>query len=218
MAPRRRGSSIEEFQRHWRDQHADAVRAMPGLLRYVQNHAVLDGQGRPGFAYPGFDACAEMDFEDVAAMDRSFESAQYTGAVRQDETALIEHRGFALLLCARQVRIDAPVSAAPVKLLTFYRFDPRSDARAARAALEGPYADVVARAGVLGHEQLVVQPEEHRGRIPPVCDLVDILWFAASADAMDFPASAVGLDAAEALAGRVFGAERLVARPITVVH
>ena len=216
MAPRRGGTSIAEFQRHWREQHADAVRTMPGVLRYVQNHAVLDG-GLPVFPWPGFDACAEMDFEDLAAMDRSFGSAEYAGAVRQDEAALIERSCFALLLGARQVLIDAVPPGTAVKLLTFIRFDPRSDPRAARAELEGPYADVVTKAGVLRHEQLIVHPQAHAGRLAPLCDLVDILWFANPEEAARFPLSAVGLDASAALAGHVFGAERLVARSVTVV-
>jgi hypothetical protein len=84
------------------------------------------------------------------------------------------------------------------------------------AALRGPYAAAVAKAGPLRHEQLVPIPEAHAGGPPPQCEAVDLLWFADAHEAAAFPRSGPGGEAAAALAGRSLGAERLVARPVRV--
>jgi uncharacterized protein (TIGR02118 family) len=99
MAPRAAGLTVEQCQAHWRGAHADAARALPGLRRYVQNHAVLRG-GRPLLPHPGFDVCAETEFDDLAAMDAAFASEQYRGAVVADEARLIDQGA----LRARAVR------------------------------------------------------------------------------------------------------------------
>jgi len=36
----RPGAPREEALRHWRSDHADLVRKVPGLRRYVQNHCI----------------------------------------------------------------------------------------------------------------------------------------------------------------------------------
>ena len=66
MAPRAAGLTPAECQTHWRTAHADAARSLPGLRGYVQNHAVLR-DGEPLLPYPGFDVCAETEFDDLAA-------------------------------------------------------------------------------------------------------------------------------------------------------
>ncbi|SVB77531.1 uncharacterized protein METZ01_LOCUS230385, partial [marine metagenome] len=54
---RRKDLSPEDFRKHWRTKHADVVRRLNGLVRYVQNHA-LDSSS-------GFDGIAEVWFEDM---------------------------------------------------------------------------------------------------------------------------------------------------------
>ena len=79
-APRLPRMSAGEFSAHWRTSHADAVRHLPGLRRYVQNHPLLI-EGRPVFPYPGFDAASELDFDSVEAMEAAFGSVAYREAV-----------------------------------------------------------------------------------------------------------------------------------------
>ena len=64
MAPRMHDLTPAQCARHWRTEHADAARQLPGLRGYVQDHAVLR-DGRPLLPYPGFDVCAETAFDVV---------------------------------------------------------------------------------------------------------------------------------------------------------
>lgn len=210
MAPRRTGLSISEFQRHWRGPHADAALRIPNLRGYVQNHAVLNSDGRPLLPYPGFDACAETVFDDLAGMDEGFASATYQQDVRADERELIDGSGFAVLLCERSELDTRPAPTDAVKLMTFWRLHPSCSREELVALAAGPYAEEAGRAGALRHEQLVPSIEAHVGRQPMACDLVDCLWFATAAQALDFVNGPRAAQAEQVLAGKVFGRERLL--------
>lgn len=49
----------EEFHRYWRETHAPIAAKIPGLRKYVQNHAVESAKG----TNDSFDGCAEMWFD-----------------------------------------------------------------------------------------------------------------------------------------------------------
>jgi uncharacterized protein (TIGR02118 family) len=216
MAPRAEGLTYEAFQEHWRSEHAGVAGEIPGLRGYVQNHAVLVG-GRPVFPYPGVDACSEIEFDDLAAMDAGFASEHYRQAVVADEHALIDKSRFAMMLCERRVLIDGDPGLDPVKLLTFMPVDPRSSLEALRDLLAGAYREIVAGARPLRHEQLLELPGAHEGRIPALCAAVDVLWFRDVDHALSFVRGEIGDRAGYALAGTAFGLERILARPIRVV-
>ena len=216
MAPRAQGLSYESFQEHWRAEHAGLAGEIPGLRSYVQNHAVLR-DGRPLLPYPGFDACSELEFDSLAAMDAGFASDYYRQAVTADEHTLIDKSRFLLLLAGRRVLVDGEPPDDAVKLLTFLPVDARSTRDDLDAALAGPYAEIAAAAKPLRHEQLVEIPHAHEGRLPPVLSAVDVLWLRTADDAVAFVQGDLGHRAAYALAGAAFGVERLIARPIRVV-
>jgi uncharacterized protein (TIGR02118 family) len=214
MAPRATGLSMAGAQEHWRTAHRDVALGIPGLRAYVQNHQVIE-DGRPLLAYPGFDVCAETEFDDVAAMRAGFASEHYQGAVRADETTLIDGSRFMLAITRRRVLLDAKPATDAVKLITLLRAHPASTREALLDALAGPYAEAVAEdVRPLRHEQLITLPEAHVGDLPNCCDAVDLLWFP---DAMEALAALRGPLAERPgwiLAGRAFGSERLIAKPI----
>lgn len=216
MAPRAAGLGYEAFQTHWRSEHASLAGALPGLRSYVQNHAVLEG-GRPLFPYPGFDACSEIEFDSLEAMDDAFASEHYQGAVTADEHELIDKSRFALLLSERRVLQDGQAGEGAVKVLTFLPVDPRSTRGALAELLAGRYRSAVAEAEPLRHEQLLEIPGAHEGRLPLLFAAVDILWFPSVERALGFIHGDVGHRAGYVLAGTAFGLERLVARPVRVV-
>jgi uncharacterized protein (TIGR02118 family) len=152
MAPRAAGLTPAECQSHWRTAHADAARSLPGLLGYVQNHAVLR-DGEPLLPYPGFDVCAETEFDDLEAMDAAFASEQYRGAIVADELKLIDKARFTHALCERRELRDAD---GPVKLMTFLREEHDLDV----------------------DELLIVRHDFHEGRPAAPFDAVAIRWFA----------------------------------------
>lgn len=62
----------DEFRRYWRDVHGPLGAKMPGVRKYIQNHATADGAP--------FDGVAEMWFDDTAAMQAAFASPESAAA------------------------------------------------------------------------------------------------------------------------------------------
>jgi hypothetical protein len=216
MAPRRKGMTTAEFQAHWRTTHADAALLIPGLERYVQNHAVVGPDGRYLLPYPGFDACAETEFASIDVMDAGFASPQYRETVQADELDLIDKPSFFCALTEREVLSDGGSPDDGVKLITLVRHNPISSSEALLEALRGPYTDAVAAAAAgrpRRHELLVTLPEAHEGRYPIPCDAIDEVWFDSPDAALEFVTGDAGVTAWLTLAGLALGTERLVARP-----
>ncbi|MGA8333890.1 MAG: EthD domain-containing protein, partial [Solirubrobacteraceae bacterium] len=148
MAPRAERLTFEAAQEHWRTEHGDVASGIPGLLGYVQNHAILCS-GTPLLPYPGFDVCSELEFADFDAMRAGFASEHYRSAVRADETNLIDKARFMMALTRRRVLADRDPPDGAVKLMTFLRTHPSSTAAKLVQTLEGPYAEAVGDAGPL---------------------------------------------------------------------
>jgi uncharacterized protein (TIGR02118 family) len=215
MAPRLPGATPEEFARHWRTAHAEAAGGIPGLRGYVQNHAVLV-RGAPLLPYPGFDACSELSFDDVPSMDAGFASEHYQTTVRDDEGRFVDKSRFSWALTRPEVVLDRGRPAEHVKILTFWRAHP-ARTEALPAAADG-WAEAVAQdPAVLRHERLVVAVDEHAGRDPAACELIDVLHVDGVDAALAFLAGAAAALAAWRMAGAAFGAAHLVARPRVVV-
>jgi len=66
--------SVEGFQQYWRTTHADLIRVIPGVQRYVQCHTLLSGYNRP--TPPVLDGIEEIYFGSSA----NFSSAKGTEA------------------------------------------------------------------------------------------------------------------------------------------
>ena len=64
--------SREEFRRYWREVHGPLGSKMPGVRKYIQNHATADGAP--------FDGVAEMWFDDAASMQAAFTSPEAAAA------------------------------------------------------------------------------------------------------------------------------------------
>jgi uncharacterized protein (TIGR02118 family) len=214
-APRAAGLSYTGFQDHWRGEHAGLAGGLPGLRRYLQNHAVLE-DGLPVLPYAGFDACSEIEFDSVEAMDAAFASEHYRSTVTADEHALIERSRFMLALMERSVVRDGAPPAGAVKLLSFWRTTARASTAELHDALAEQWVAATAGAGHVRHEQLHTLDGVHEGRPGPVCDAVDILTFADLAAAHSFTRSAQATDAEWQLAGIGSCAGRLIASEVAV--
>ena len=97
---RRPDLSVEAFRRHWRTDHAALVTELPGLRRYVQNHAHDSAYARG--REPDFDGIAETWFDDSDAM-RAVAASDAYAAVRADEPNFIDVAGTRALLACREV-------------------------------------------------------------------------------------------------------------------
>jgi uncharacterized protein (TIGR02118 family) len=81
---RRPGMDLDEFTRYWRDVHGPIGAAMPGVRKYVQNHAdaTLDGSPLP------CDGFAEIWFDDMESLQRALASPEAQAALVDSENFL----------------------------------------------------------------------------------------------------------------------------------
>jgi uncharacterized protein (TIGR02118 family) len=75
---RKPGTSGEEFRRYWRETHAPIAEKIPGLRRYVQNHALPDPESGAEPAYAGF---AELRFDSPEALQQGITSPEGEAAL-----------------------------------------------------------------------------------------------------------------------------------------
>ena len=217
MAPREASLDYEGLQAHWRSEHADLASQLDGLRSYVQNHAVLE-HGRPLFPYVGFDACSELEWDSLEAMDAAFASEHYRRAVVADEHSLIDKSRFLLLLSERRVlqdgepgdgRREAP-DVPPARRALDHRGALRGPRRAVprdRRPRRAAPARAAARAAGRPRGPAATRLPRRRHPLVPV----------PGRGARRSSTASSAIEAGYALAGTAFGLERLVARPFRVV-
>ena len=93
---RKEGMSRQEFRTYWRDVHGAIGARMPGLRRYVQNHALADGAP--------FDGIAEMWFDSPADMQTAFTSEAAQDAARDVPNFLSEQQ----VVMIEEVEMELP--------------------------------------------------------------------------------------------------------------
>jgi uncharacterized protein (TIGR02118 family) len=98
MLKRNPALSAEEFHEHWRTTHAQLIRDVPGIekwvLRYVQRPvAIGDWVGTEGF-----DGVTEQWFPSMAAFLEMIVDPEYLARVRPDEAHLLDLAGCVFLL------------------------------------------------------------------------------------------------------------------------
>jgi len=215
LAPRAPGLDCAAVQAHWREQHAGAAAALPGLVGYVQNHSVLRDR-RPLLPGLRFDVCAELTFASPAAMDEAFSSRQYSGPALDSQRRMIVPERLALAFTSRRILDDGRPPASAAKLMTFLRARPGMAPDALGEVLAGPYRDALG-AEVRRHETLVVDAAAHEGRAAAAFEAVDLLWFDSAEAALRHATGDGALRCDWELSGVVFGSERMLVRAHRVV-
>ena len=212
-AARRAALTVEQFQTHWREQHGPTAGAIPNLRRYVQHHAVLD-DGRPLLAYPGFDACSELDFDSPEAMDDGFARAAVTGALRADEDRFVDKQRYSWVLGEADERAPHVEAIDPVTLVTWWRTHPAASTDRLLGVLTGEWE--AALPALHGRRLIAARADWHAGREAPSADVVEVVRFGGLDAARSFLAGAAQ-DAGPLLAGVAFGTERHLARPVVIM-
>lgn len=70
------GLDRREALRYWRETHGPLVREVPGVRRYVQQHALAAPEGDPPFL-----GVASLSFDDQAAFAAAAASAEFSATV-----------------------------------------------------------------------------------------------------------------------------------------
>ena len=81
------GLTLEEFHERWRYHHGPMGAAVPGVRRYVQNHAIPAAYADRLQTHDGW---SEMWFDDLGALHAAVTSPQYR-ALREDGTQLFTY-------------------------------------------------------------------------------------------------------------------------------
>jgi len=222
-AARRSDLTIQEFQSHWKTYHGPTAGDIAHLQRYVQHHAVLV-DGRTLLPYPGFDACSELDFASLEAMDEGFRLAAESGDLKADEDRFVDKTRFSWVLGESETRtatVDGPARASgdPVTLVTWWRTHPASTKQRLLDVLTGEWEDGLdsdPTVPVVERRLVVARDDWHEGRTAPTADVVEIITFDGLDVALSFLAGHAHRQA-PVLAGVAFGVERHLARPVEVV-
>jgi len=81
LVHRRADLSAEEFSKYWRESHSAIAKTLPGLRKYIQNHAEPAADG----TNPPFDGFAEMWFDDVEALNAALATEAGNATVADTE-------------------------------------------------------------------------------------------------------------------------------------
>ena len=109
---RRDDLSPEEFRDHWLNAHADVVRQLNGIVRYVQNHALEPRSG--------FDGIAEVWFEDIESM-RNVVDTPELAAIRSDEENFIDLNTMGTVLTTEYLIKDREPPSADQKMMALVK-------------------------------------------------------------------------------------------------
>jgi hypothetical protein len=215
FAPRLPGLSTSEFLALWDVHKATSTATTGGARGYIQNRPIFDEHGRHLLPYPGFDALSETYHNDREAMLATLGHKTPERRVLKPLEQFVDNSKYFYVVGRRKLTKKAEPPPNAVKLFSFIRTHPAfDDAKALHDALLGPYAAIVARANPVRHEQFLLEPEP---TIPSACHAVDVLWFRAPKEALDYLKSDIADQADRALIPLKFGVERLLAYPEVVV-
>lgn len=126
---RRPELTLEQFQEHWLERHADFARGMPEVRRYVQYHGVADDpiktalqQAADAPLEESYDGVAISWWESAGAMRRAMEGPAVAAALA-DEEHFIDHSRSVAVLTEEQVIVE-PSGKAPIVLVECLRRQP----------------------------------------------------------------------------------------------
>lgn len=171
---RRPGMAVEDFQRHWRGEHAGIVSRLPGLRRYVQSHTLLSGYRK---GQPAADGIAELWFDDTAAL-RALKDSAALAAVLADEPNFCDMTRFVQVHTGEIVIKDGPIPPDGVKNIEFVKRKagmPVADFQHYWRTTHGPLGASIAT--VKRYVQCHTRVTAYDRAEPPALDGFALTWF-----------------------------------------
>ena len=95
------GLSHRDFFDHWLNVHGPIASQLPGLRRYVQNHAVLKALGRSSNTHDGW---SELWFDDVRSFQAAVASPEWKAA--DEDARTLFSRGMGIVIGREYVQKD----------------------------------------------------------------------------------------------------------------
>ena len=115
LLKRKPGTSVQGFQEHWLNVHGPLVARAPGLKRYVQSHALIQGYRKGDLLFDGID---ERWFQSPQTMQAFCQSPEAKAAVRDAATFLDDSRTLAIRVDVFVIK-DGPIPESAVKNIEF---------------------------------------------------------------------------------------------------
>ena len=174
LLKRKQGLPVEEFQQYWRTTHAEVVKKLPGIRRYVQSHTLLSGYRK---GEPAYDGVAELWFDNTEAMRVLGPTREYAD-VQADELNFIDRTTMGTIITDEYVIKDGAIPADGVKNIEFVTHKPGMSIEAFQKhwrEIHGPLgASIpVVQRYVQSHTRLAI----YKSGKTPVYDGVAITWF-----------------------------------------
>jgi uncharacterized protein (TIGR02118 family) len=179
LMKRRMGLSVDDFQSHLRTQYGPLAAKGPGLRRYVQSCALVQGYAKGELL---FDAIGEMWFDSADAYENYLGSSEFTAA-RADESAFLDRPRTVVMPVDVHVIKDGAVRDNAVKNIEFVNRRPGMGLETFRAYWRDVHGPLAATIPVLHrYEQNHLALSEYDKNDWPPYDGLAITWFASTAD------------------------------------
>ena len=171
---RKPGTAVEDFQNYWRTTHAEVVKKLPGLRRYVQSHTLVSGYKK---GEPVYDGTAELWYDNTDAL-RALATTKELAATQTDELNFIDRSTMGQIFTEEHVIKDGAIPANGVKNIEFVTHKPGMSIEAFQKhwrEIHGPLgASIpVVRRYVQSHTRL----SAYTSGKTPAYDGVAITWF-----------------------------------------
>lgn len=171
--------SVEDFQEYLRSSHGSGVARAPGLRRYVQSHALLQGYAKGELL---FDAVSEMWFDSVGAFER-FSASSEVSQARVDESLFVDGVRTVVMSVNVHVIKDGPIPDKAVKNIEFVNRRPGMALEPFRDYWRNVHGPLAARISVIRrYEQNHLAEIAHESGRNPLYDGLAVTWFASTAD------------------------------------
>ena len=171
---------VEEFQAYWRDAHAEIVKKLPHVKRYVQSHPLLGGYSKGPLVYDGL---AEIWVDDTNALREMAATNAYKD-VAEDEKHFIDRKSVALILAEEHIIKDSLAPRNGVKNIEFITRKTGMDAETFQRywrEVHGPIASNIPT--LIRYVQSHTKLSGYKRQPQPTWDGIAITWFD-SVDAM----------------------------------
>ncbi len=171
---RKDGLSVKEFGNYWRTQHAQLVRRIPELRRYVQCHTIRSVYRT---REPLYDGVAELWYDDVETMRRIAERPESRAALA-DNQAFVDLSKMSFIVTEERIQKDGPSSSTMMHMLVFVRRKPGMEVETFQRYWRETHGPLVTQIPQLRrYVQSHVRLGAYRAGLEPVYDGVAELWF-----------------------------------------
>ncbi len=174
VVKRKPAMNLDAFTTHWRTTHAEAVKRVPGIRRYVQSQTIASGY-RHGD--PVYDGIAEIWYDDIAAA-RLAAATPAAALAMKDNDNFLDMKAFASIITDEVVQLDGNADPSMVKLNEFVIRKPAMDPTAFHkywTEVHGPLGATIRQ--MRRYVQSHARPSSYRDGHQPFIDGVAQVWF-----------------------------------------